>query len=111
MKTLNGYYFGSILALFALVGCDKSNEGVLKSTEMEATIFYQGDPALDGCGWAIKIDEDFLHPLNLPAEYRVDGLNVKVNYKPLGTLSTCGWRVPGNQNVEIIQIGKVKIWQ
>lgn len=74
-----------LIIVLSAAACNSDNE-FEKTT---ATIFDSGDPALDGCGWLVVIDEELFKPLNLPSEFEEDGLVVEITYKILKKKGDC----------------------
>lgn len=72
-----------IILIFALMlaACSKDNckdkDGRLEAT---ATVIDSGSPALDGCGWLIKIDNKDYSPDNLPENFQFNNIQVKIVY-------------------------------
>lgn len=71
-----------------------------------AMVKFTGDPAVDGCGWLLKVGDDDLKPVNLQKEFQKDGMEVNVAFKPLVSRWRCGWREPGYEEIEITRIKK-----
>jgi len=46
----------------------------------DATVVFMGDPAVDGCGWLVRIDDELYYPVNLADEYRIDSLELQIRY-------------------------------
>jgi len=82
----------AITFILIISGC-KSKEGLIIDGDciscVDAKVRFLGDPALDGCGWVIKISSENHTPTNLPPEFTVDGLEVRIKYKELD-LVNCG---------------------
>jgi len=83
----------TVIVSFLLIMSCKSKDGILiesDCTECEdAVVRNFGDPALDGCGWVLDVSETIYKPRNLPGEYKVDSLDVKIRYKVLDSVN-CG---------------------
>jgi hypothetical protein len=73
---------------------------------VSALIVYEGDPAVDGCGWLIQRGQNFYSPVNLDSDFKTDSLKVVVSYKILESSWNCGWREPGYKQIEILNIKK-----
>lgn len=56
-----------------------------------ATVINSGSPALDGCGWLIKVGPVSYSPDNLPENFKESGINVKIEYTVSDTDFVCGW--------------------
>lgn len=74
--------------------------------DVSAVVIYDGEPAVDGCGWLIQCNQSSYSPINLNSEFQVDKLNVTVSYIILESTWNCGWREPGYRRIEIIKIKK-----
>lgn len=92
-----------ILLILSSSGCGKDD---LSFVEGNGIVNY-ADPATDGCGWSISIDQKDYHPTNLNNDFKVDGLYVKLKYRILQSTWTCTqWTNRLIQEVEIISIHK-----
>ena len=100
-----------ILLLFILVlvfgafGC-KHNGDVADSQYKKGIVLYLGDPAVDGCGWMVQVNDSLYYPINLEPQFKVESLKVMLNYTVLGSTRTCGWRTPGYREINIGTIQK-----
>jgi hypothetical protein len=77
-----------------------------------ATIINEGDPAADGCGWLVKINEtdSTYNAPNLADQYKVNGLKVQVAYEKLSERFYCGMiPVPQNPGITEIKINSIKV--
>ena len=98
-----------IISLFTILvtssfSCKKSQEtDLLKANGL---ILYYGDPAVDGCGWMIKINDKVYSPTILEADFQEDSLRVAINYYVLDSTWNCGWRDPGYKIIEIVEISE-----
>lgn len=74
--------------LIGLYGCKDDSGG--PATLTKALVVYTGEPEVDGCGYMLRIDGEEYKPLNLPAHYQQDSLELAVAYEqdPSGFL--CG---------------------
>lgn len=82
MKILPGLLLLILIALQP--GCKKSNDTI---GETNAHILYGGDPAVDGRGYYIKLDntkEDVV-AINFPSNYQTPGVNASVAIKFVDT--------------------------
>ncbi|MFD1255295.1 hypothetical protein ACFQ3S_00675 [Mucilaginibacter terrae] len=59
--------------------------------EAIATVINTGSPALDGCGWLIKVGTVSYSPDNLPENFKESGINVKIEYTVSDADFVCGW--------------------
>ena len=66
--------------------CKKTDKALLMA---DATVINSGSQALDGCGWLIKIDNDFYSPTNLSEDNKVANKQVKINYYLLSSKFDC----------------------
>src|SRR5690349_14303586 len=65
------------LVAILLSGC---KEDRISSGKNDGIVSWKGLVAADGCDWLIEIGNDLYHPDNLPEDFKVDGLKVKINY-------------------------------
>ena len=70
--------------LLLLLSCRKSG------TLTDAIILDAGNTNADGCGWIVRIDNDFYHPEELDTLYRIDGMHVKISYHVTSNDFICG---------------------
>lgn len=103
MKKLPGFLLLILIALQP--GCKKSNDTL---AETSAHVRYGGDPAADGIGYYIRIDntqEDVI-PVNLPSAYKktdVDAV-VAVKFIDTGKKYITGLSAPANPGIRIVYI-------
>jgi hypothetical protein len=83
-------------------GCEKDEESDIK--DAHGLVMYYGDPAVDGCGWIIKINNSEYSPINLDSKFHEDSLEIILDYDTLISTWNCGWRQPGYQQIQIIAI-------
>ncbi|MBS7565198.1 hypothetical protein KHS38_12365 [Mucilaginibacter sp. Bleaf8] len=84
--------FTLVLSLVAY-SCKKDNceeKHKYDNAETTATIIDTGSPALDGCGWLIKIGDTTYAPDNLPENFQLDNIQVKITYKESDATFRCG---------------------
>ena len=64
------------------------------------------NPATDGCGWLVQINNKPYFPVNLADEYKIENLKVSVDYQLLDSKYTC-W--PGRliPEIKIVSIKKI----
>ncbi len=78
---------------------------------VEARLIFTGSEASDGCGWLLVLSEEEKYkPSSLSEEFKVNGLAVKVSFKELDTIYSCGFpsvNSPEYQNVKITKIDKI----
>lgn len=55
------------------------------------TVLYTGEPAADGCGWLIKINDVTYSPDNLSSYFKINNIQVKIKYTVSEADYVCGW--------------------
>ena len=89
-------------------GCDSQSPlSTIKSDsqrEVSAIVVYEGDPAVDGCGWLIQHGQNIFSPVNLDSDFKTDSLKVMLIYKVLDSTWDCGWRMPGYKQIEVLEM-------
>ena len=96
-------FIPSLFLIIGMIACkkEKNNLDVLENT---AIITYS-DPATDGCGWKININEKEYHPINLNEKYKINGLKVDLKYNLLSSIWECSqWTAKKYQEIEIVNI-------
>lgn len=79
------------LLLMALInlglnsGCEKEEQWV------DAIVLDFGSPSVDGCGFVLEIEGKIYFPVNLEEKYQVDKKEVRLQYRVLGDMQTCGF--------------------
>jgi len=77
--------------------------------ERNGVILDLGDPALDGCDWAIQFEIDGeltnFRPNNLSDDFKIDGQQVEVNYTLQLESAPCGI----NNQIQVIEINSISI--
>jgi hypothetical protein len=58
-----------------------------------ATVLDTGNPALDGCGWLIKVGSTSYSPDNLPNDFKFNNAQVKIKYIISDAKFNCGLEV------------------
>lgn len=101
MKLIPLYLFINTISLFLGVSCNKDSENVLTGVG----IIYFADPAVDGCGWSVFIEDESFHPINLSKDFRIAGDSVNLKYK----IQSLNWRCPTRGIVEFRQIEIIEI--
>lgn len=109
MKTKLIVWISALLSLMVGSGCEMNK---LESSEelqvrtAECIIVYE-NPATDGCGWLVQINNKPYFPVNLADEYKIDKLKVSVDYQLLDSKYTC-W--PGRliPEIKIVSIKKLQ---
>ncbi|MEQ9186583.1 MAG: hypothetical protein RLP15_02545 [Cryomorphaceae bacterium] len=84
-------------SFLCLVSCDKADKGL-------GVIYDYGEPAVDGCGWVIEINQVVYKPLELPSTFQEDELEVEITYEILSTKSDCGFVVDAFNDVDLQSI-------
>ena len=108
MKHIKYLILSTITTLLIFSAC-KSNGGVVTDTTCnsceDAVIRYNGDPALDGCGWVVDVSSTIYMPENLLPEFYVDSLKVRIKYKVLERVN-CGLVKDAHLSIFIEEIYK-----
>ena len=96
----------SLFMTIGMAGCkDKDNLDVFENT---AIVTYS-EPAVDGCGWKIHIDQKEYHPISLDDNYKINGLEVNIKYNLLPSVWECSqWTSREFQEIKIINITEIK---
>lgn len=106
--------FMVITFVFLLTGCEKEQKkDILKSFG----VVYFSNPAVDGCGWEVRIDNKSFYPTNLSDKFKKsmtdlsDGYKtltqkVEIEYVLLATKTKCSsaWSSSYFSDIEIISI-------
>lgn len=96
--------FAAILfVLTSAFTCGKEKE---KTEWVEAIILDLGNPSVDGCGWAIEINNVINIPEYLEEEYKQNELKVMIVYESTSQIYQC----PGfsDRKYDIIIIKQIK---
>ena len=108
MKPRNFRIIGQLsLLLFVIIlstGCEKDKIYKTDVKNASGLILFYGEPAVDGCGWIIKINDNEYSPLALDDSFKKDSLEVIVDFNYLDSYWPCGWREPGYQEIEVIGV-------
>ncbi len=96
-------FFIITVLLFSFISCNNKMSEIKKD---EAVIIYDGDPAVDGYGWFLSINEMKYKPIELDTEFCKDGLIVNVKYQLLDTKWSCNWQRKEYPLIKIIDIAK-----
>ncbi len=94
-----------LVLVFEIFGCKQNSEEV-GSQYQKGLILYLGDPAVDGCGWMVQVNDSLYSPINLDPKFQVESLKVTLNYTVLSSTWKCGWRTPGYKEINIGSIQK-----
>lgn len=68
-------------------GCSKE----MQDQWTDAIVLDMGSPAVDGCGFVLKINNDIYYPINLGESFQVDNKEVKIQYNTLNEMHSCGF--------------------
>lgn len=95
------------LLLPVVMGCSKKEENKLPEDVLTAQgeITDWGDPAVDGCGWLIRIGKSDYAMDNFNPQFKENGLTVKVHYKHTDFHYLCG---RGQKPFSVIKIIKME---
>ena len=63
-----------------------------------------GNLVVDGCGWVVDISSKIYKPENLPSEFEIDELEVKIKYDTLSSKANCGFVVDFLDEIYINEI-------
>lgn len=102
MKTNLLLLVTSILIAFVNYGCKDNEDANVKY--QEGILINYGDPALDGCGWKLKIGEDLYKPVELDKQFCKDSLKVYVDFTIISPTSNCAWNTINHPTIEISHI-------
>jgi hypothetical protein len=91
----------SILSFVALSSCNKTPSPQFSEN---AIIRYYGDPALDGCGWVLEFSDHNYKAINLPENFKIDSLEVHVEYNLLESWASCGLLADAYAEIDILNI-------
>lgn len=92
-----------LTSLLLSSSCEKDS---ITTIQDKATILYEGDPAVDGCGYFLLIEENKFKPIELKSEFSVEGLIVNVEYQLLDAKWACNWQENKFNQIKIINISK-----
>jgi len=92
-----------LTTLLLFSSCEKDS---ITTINDNATVLYEGDPAVDGCGYFLLIKKNKFKPIELKPEFSVDGLIVNVEYQLLDAIWTCNWQENKFSQIKIIDISK-----
>lgn len=90
-----------VLVLIVFSSCDKEPESIGPES---AVIHDYGDPAVDGCGWVIETSNNEYKAINLPENFKVDNLEVQIEYVILESWASCGLLADAYSEIDIINI-------
>ncbi|RVU02628.1 hypothetical protein EOD41_01425 [Mucilaginibacter limnophilus] len=90
------------LVSMAFSACKKDE----RTIEADGLIIDLGNPAADGCGWAIQINNTHYKPEFLDEKFQQDSMVVRVDYKLLKNSYSCG--IAANIGMPYIQVKQIK---
>jgi hypothetical protein len=95
-----------VLLLVVFAGCQKSTPANL--SEVNAHVVDGGDPAADGLGLIIALDNnrETVVPINLPPEYQQKGINLPVAIKIVNTGKTT--RIGNGTTARVIYLVSIR---
>ena len=85
MKTILKFTAVLLIVAGGFACSEKENE----TKWIEAIAVDLGNPAVDGCGWAIKISNTVYIPDSLDEPYKQDGLKVMIIYENTSQTYQC----------------------
>lgn len=91
-----------------IISCKKNGQNDQNGQLTDAIVINYGDPAIDGCGWVVKIiaTDSVYSPKNLPEMYQVGNLKVRISYTKLQTRFPCGDTPFGPRQIQLDTITK-----
>jgi len=93
-------------SIFLIVSC--CNENFQNSKYHNGLVLDYGNPAADGCGWVIKINDTIYAPIELDTKFCKDSLEIYIDYKVLSSTRNCNWWVPNKYVYPEIKILSIK---
>jgi hypothetical protein len=79
------------------------------SNASEGIVSFAGEPAVDGCGWLLTIDNETFFPVNMNEEYRIKGLRVQLVYETVSTTRNhCDWWGTGKGGYRSINLKRIR---
>lgn len=97
-------------AVFILAACNK-NSIQPSNAEVTGQVMYGGDPAADGIGYYIQLDEthENISPQNLPADYKHKDVHAHVAIRYFDTGATLNTElVPGATGPRIVVVRSIR---
>jgi hypothetical protein len=74
-----------------------------------AVVIHAGSTQNGGCGWLIKVGADTFKPKNLPKDFKMDQLQINVDFDRSLTIAKCKWgKKSGVEEIYIQWIEKKK---
>ena len=108
MKKIPGLLL--MLWLAVMAGCQKSAPSNFSLSEINAHVIDGGDPAADGVGLYIRLDDtkENVVPINLPVEYQQKDINAPVALKIVNTGGTKRLGYGPGANCRIVYIVAIR---
>ena len=106
MKPIKAILFLCGIIVISAFSCNKNYITSSERQDVLGMVLFKGDPAVDGCGWLIKIDTVLYSPIILGTNFQKDSLKVILDYELLNSTWNCGWRIPGYFQINIKNIQK-----
>jgi hypothetical protein len=104
MKTILKFAAIGLLLVGSFASCGKEDEN---TKWVEAIILDLGEPSVDGCGWAVKINDTVHFPEYLEEDYKQNELKVMIVYENTSQFYNCpGWSSMAYNKIIINQIKK-----
>jgi hypothetical protein len=106
-KALQPKHLLLLLMFLIVTACQKNTyyeDRDPKQLEDVATVLDTGNPALDGCGWLIKVGDTSYSPDNLPNEFKLNNAQVKIKYIVSDTKFSCGFAGSGYNFIHLVDI-------
>ena len=83
--------FFALITIITISSCTETEEVSCEEDCFENAIIRDfGNPVVDGCGWVVDISSIIYKPENLPSEFEIDELEVKIKYDTLSS-KACGF--------------------
>jgi len=109
MRLINNIFgFGGLVGalLILMTSCELQRNEDCEYGFHEGVVVYTGAPEVDGCGWLIKIDTVYYHPVNLGVEYQLIDLPVLIKFVSDPEEFRCGRGGVGYPSIRITEIRK-----
>jgi len=95
------------VVLMTTVACQKNTyyeDRDPNQLEDIGTVLDTGNPALDGCGWLIKVGNTSYSPDNLPNDFKIGNTQVKIKYIVSDAKFSCGFAGSGYTFIHLVDI-------
>lgn len=99
-RTLKAAMIITLITACSKEKCDNNDH--LKATA--ATVIDGGSPALDGCGWLIRVDNTDYSPDNLPENFKINNIKVDIVYSVSERKFACGFNGNGPNFIHLYEI-------